>query len=90
MRGLPRQPLARLWSSSARDNTVNQVARPPAPLQVLVQVQVLAQTQAQVQVQVRAVVEVWEEAVDVVAAVVVEASVVAVARARAGGIDSEC
>ena len=81
MRDLPRQPLARLWSSSARDNTVNQVAKPPAPLQVLLQ--------AQAQVLVQVVVEVWEEAADVVVAVA-GASVVAGARARAGGIDSEC
>jgi hypothetical protein len=38
---------------------------------------------------VRVVVEVWEEAADV-GAVVVEAWVGAEAKARAGGIDSEC
>jgi hypothetical protein len=38
---------------------------------------------------VQVVVEVWEEAADVVV-VVAGGSVVAVARVRAGGIDSEC
>lgn len=88
MRGLPGQQLARLWSSSARDNTVNQVARPPpVPLQVPVPVQVQVLVQALVRVLV--VVEVWEEAADVAVAVA-GGSVVVGARARAGGIDSEC
>ncbi len=79
MKDSHRQPLARLWSNSARDNTVNQVARLPTALQAQVQAQAL----------VRVVDEVWVEAADVVVAAA-EDSVLAGARVRAGGIDSEC